>query len=140
MECSSPFPAQSHHGHFNITGSPLLEEEQLVKELFTDHTAVPLEPCTPCIPGAPGGPYRGKQKCYHIIYSNFFPHPFSTPFNQIYKMQTDDLLDQLLSYINIINKFHNYTQIHIYLFKKHFNVHCNVQCHLIAVNLRVLFI
>lgn len=38
-----------------------------VKELFTDHTAVPLEPCTPCIPGAPGGPYR-RNKSVTILF------------------------------------------------------------------------
>lgn len=48
-------------GTSTLLVAPPLEEEQLIKELFTDHTAVPLEPCTPCIPGAPGGPYRGKQ-------------------------------------------------------------------------------
>ena len=44
-----------------ITASPQLEQDQLIKELFIDHTGVPLIPCTPCIPGAPGGPYKRNQ-------------------------------------------------------------------------------
>jgi len=70
-------------GTSTLLVAPPLEEEQLIKELFTDHTAVPLEPCTPCIPGAPGGPYR-RNKSVTIL---FIANSSRTQLNQIYKMQ-----------------------------------------------------